>query len=111
MKYLVAILILAGCAGKPKAVKKDSARGPVALLTVNGSGTVTTPIPTHGDTLFPVTRDTGGITSIHGFTGGLDISINTDTVLHFDSVGLSYKTIWHCDTIWVHHKKHSKLKW
>lgn len=111
MKYLVAIFILAGCAGKPKVVKKDSARGPVALLAVGGSGTLTTPIGIRGDTLFNViTRDTGGITSIHGFTGGLDISINTDTVLHFDSVGLSYKTIWHCDTIWVHHKKHSKLK-
>jgi len=99
MRYSIFICLLVvvwwGCVGKPKVAEKDSLS---VLKTIK--------IEMRGDaqTYHPA----GAILSVDS-SGLVQFSVNTDTVSHFDSLGLKYKTVWHCDTIWIrprHHKKH-----
>lgn len=47
-----------------------------------------------------VGRQDGSLTATCCETiGALKISVNTDTITHYDSSGPIYKTVWRCDTI------------
>jgi hypothetical protein len=128
MKLLLFILLvgMVGCRSKPKKmVKSDmvfgvstTLSGTSGVMSISSNPPVwighsgpSTPIGRKHKRIRPTMREGEEIgygiltSSCLKDTNAIGWRINSDTVIHFDSIGPIYKTVWRCDTIWMHLKR------